>query len=85
MNLSDRTDNRPYPETTVARPLLHCVFCGVADNRCYTPTSFRKDGISQSKDGTWRVGFTEKLASEAYDAAEGIAWQSTANRAIVGH
>ena len=32
----------PYRETGVVIPLSHCVFCGVADYWCYTPTSFRK-------------------------------------------
>ena len=36
--LSDTTEIPPYRETLVARPLSHCVFCGVADYRGYTPT-----------------------------------------------
>ena len=39
----------PYRETGVAIPLSHCVSCGIADYRCYTPTSFLKNGRSQSK------------------------------------
>ena len=27
-----------------------CVFCGIADYSCYTPASFPKSGLSQSKD-----------------------------------
>ena len=27
----------------------------IADYRCYTPTSFRKNGLSQSKVSPWRV------------------------------
>ena len=30
----------PYRETSVAIPLSHCVSCGIADYRSYTPTSF---------------------------------------------
>ena len=41
----------PYRETGVAIPLSHCVFCGIADYRCYTTTSFRENGLSQSKTG----------------------------------
>ena len=37
----------PYRETGVAIPLSHCVLCGIADYRCYNPTSFRKSGLSQ--------------------------------------
>ena len=40
----------PYCETSVAIPLSHCVSCGIADYRCYTPTSFLKNPLSQSKD-----------------------------------
>ena len=31
----------------VAVPLSPCVSCGIADYRCYTPTSFRKSCLSQ--------------------------------------
>ena len=50
----------PYRETGVAIPLSHCVFCGIADYRCYTPTSFHKSGLSQSRDRPWRGGIREK-------------------------
>ena len=56
----------PYRETGVAIPLSHCVSCGIADYRCYTPTSFPKKGLSQSKDRPNRGVSQEKLASEAY-------------------
>ena len=56
-----------------------------ADYRCYTPTSFRKKGPSQSKDRPNKGGIAEKIASEAYRAKGGIAWNSIANHAIVGH
>ena len=48
--LSDPTEIPPYRETGVAIPLSHCLSCGIADYRCYTPTSFLKNGLSQSKD-----------------------------------
>ena len=48
--LSDPTEIPPYRDTGVAIPLSHRVFCVVADYRCYTPASFRKNGRSQSKD-----------------------------------
>ena len=54
----------PYCETGVAMPLPHCVFCGIADYRCYTPTSSRTSGLSRSKNWT-RGASQKKLASEA--------------------
>ena len=49
--LSDPTEVPPhYRKTGVAIPQSRCVFCGIADYRCYTPTSFRQSGLSQSKD-----------------------------------
>ena len=42
-----------YRRTPVARPLLQCFFCGIADHRCYTPNSFHENGLSQSR-GTHR-------------------------------
>ena len=36
-------------------PVTLCFLCGIADYRCYTPTSFSKNGLlSQSKDKPWR-------------------------------
>ena len=56
-----------YPP--VAIPLSHCVSCGIADYRCYTPTSFRKSGPLQSKDRPNKGGLSQKkLAPEAYRA-----------------
>ena len=49
--LSDPTEIPPYRETGVAIPLSHCVSCGIADYCCYTPTSFRKNGLSQALSG----------------------------------
>ena len=53
-SLSDPTEIPPYRETGVAAPLSHCVFCGIADYRCYTPTSCHENALSQSKDRLWR-------------------------------
>ena len=41
----------PYRETRIAISLSHCVFFlrVIADFWCYTPTSFHKSGLSQSK------------------------------------
>ena len=75
----------PYRETGVAIPLSHCVSCGIADYRCYTPTSVRKSGLSQSKDRPSKGVSQKKLASEAYRAIGGVARNSIANRATVGH
>ena len=52
----------PYREIGVAMPLSHCVFCGIADYRCYTPSSFRKDGLSQSKDRPNKGCIAEKAS-----------------------
>ena len=43
----------PYRKAPVALPLSHCVFCGIADYRFYTPTAFRRGGQLQSKDRPW--------------------------------
>ena len=59
-NLSDPTEIPPYRETGVAIPLSHSVSCGIADYRCYTPTSFSKNGLSQSKDRPNKRGIAEK-------------------------
>ena len=40
--------------------MSHCVSCGIADYHFYTPTSFRKKGLSQSKDRPWQEGIAEK-------------------------
>ena len=88
--LSDPTEIPPYPETSVAIPLSHCVSCGIADYRCYIPTSFRVKmaypALSQSISTDLTRGVSQKkLASEAYRAIGGVARNSIANRAIVGH
>ena len=75
----------PYRETSVAIPLSNCVSCGIADYRCYTPTSFRKNGPSQSKARPNKGASQKKLDLEAYRAIGGVARNSIVNRAIVGH
>ena len=75
----------PYRETGVAIPLSHCVSCGIADYRCYTPTTVRASGLSQSNDRPNKGVSQKRLASEAYRAIGGLARNSIANRAIVGH
>ena len=55
--------NKKYPKRppSVAIPLLHCVFCGIADYRCDTPDFFPYiNGLSQSKDRPRREGIAEK-------------------------
>ena len=61
----------PCRETGVAIPLSYCVFCGIADYRCYTPASFRKSGLSQFKDRPNKGVSQKKLAPEAYRAIGG--------------
>ena len=63
----------PFPETGAAIPLSHCVSCGIADYRCYPPTSFPENGLSQSKTGLGGGVSQKKLAPEAYRAIAGIA------------
>ena len=75
----------PYRKTGVAIPLSHCVSCGIADYRCYTPTSFLKMAYRKPKTGLTRGVSQKRLASEAYRAIGGVARNSIANRAIVGH
>ena len=55
----------PYRETGVAIPLLHWLFYGIADYRCYTPTSFNP------KTGQTMGVLQKKLAPEAYHAIVG--------------
>ena len=64
-------------------PLSHCVSCGIADYRCYTPTCSSKSGLSRSKDRPNKRVSQTKLVSEAYRAIGGVARNSIANRAIV--
>ena len=49
------------------------------------PTSFHKNGLSKSKDRPNKGGIAEKACSDAYRATGGVARNSIANRAIVGH
>ena len=75
-----------YRKTGVAIPLSHCVSRGVADYRCYTPTSFLKNGLYRSPKTDLSRGISQKkLASEAYRAFGGVERNSIANRAILGH
>ena len=84
-SLVTRPKYPPYRETGVAVPLSHCVSCGIADYRCYTPTCFCKNGLSRPKADLTRRVSQEGVASEAYRAIGGVARNSIANRAIVGH
>ena len=59
--LVTRPQYPPYRETGVAIPLSRCVSCGVADYRCYTSTSFLRNGPSQSKDRPNKGGIAEKI------------------------
>ena len=83
--LSDPTEIPPYHETGVAIPLSHSVSCGIADYRCYTPTLFHKVAHRNPKTDLTRGVSQTKLASKAYRAIGGVARNSIANRAIVGH
>ena len=85
--LVTRPNPPPYRKTGVAIPLSQGVSCGIADYRCYTLTSFRKNGRSQSKDRPYKGGGVsqKKHASEAYRTIGDVARNSIASRAIVGH
>ena len=75
----------PHHEAGVAIPLFDCVSCGIADYRCYTSTSFCKNGLSQSKDRPNKGGIAEKASLWSPSRYKGVARKSIANRAIVGH
>ena len=49
----------PHRETSAAIPVSHCISCGIADYRCYTPTSFKKNGYRNPKIGLTR-GYRRK-------------------------
>ena len=50
-SLSDPTEIPPLSrDKCIAILLSHCVSCGIAEYRYYTPTSFHRNGLSQSKD-----------------------------------
>ena len=67
-------------------PVALCFSRGIADYRCYTPTSFlNKNGLLQSNDRPNRGASQKKLASEAYRAIGGFAQNSIADRAIGRH
>ena len=54
--LSDPTET-PYRETGAAIPLSHCVSCGMADYRCYTPTSFLQIPYRSPKTGLTKARY----------------------------
>ena len=62
----------PHRETRVAIPLSHCVSYGIADYSCYTPTSFRKNDLSRSKDRPNKGVAQKRLVPEAYRATGGV-------------
>ena len=75
-----------YREAGVAMPLSHCASCGIADYRCYTPTSFHvKIAYGRPKTDLTSGVSQRKLASGAYRAIGGVTRNSLANHAIVGH
>ena len=47
LELVTRPKYPSYRETSVAIPLSHCVSCGIADSRCYTPTCFLTEDTSR--------------------------------------
>ena len=52
---------KAFPDSnSVLDKFQSAIFCAIADYRCYTPISFRKDGLSQAKDWPWREGIAEK-------------------------
>ena len=73
--LSDPTETPPLSRDRCSNTLVALRFLW------YTPTF----GLLQSKDRPNKGGITENLASEAYRAIGGVARNSIANRAIVGH
>ena len=80
-SLSGSKKEMDSPKAPLSSPLpwrvlsdLTCVSCGTADNRCYTPTSFRtKMAYRNPKTDVTRRASQKNLASEAYRAKEGAA------------
>ena len=70
----------PYRETGVAIPLSHC-FLWYRRLSLLHPHFFLKNGLSQSEDRPNNGGIAEKT----YRVIGGVARNSIANRAIVGH
>ena len=75
----------PRLGTHVSDLLMHCIVCGIADFCCYTPILSIKVAYRNPKTDLTRGVSQKKLASEAYRAIGGVARNSIANRAIVGH
>ena len=80
VGLSDPTALPPPPprercSNTVPIPLSHCVFCGIADYRCYNPTSLRYIMACRSPK-TGRGGYRGKNLSLKPIALQGAYRQS---------
>ena len=71
MTLVTRPKYPPYREKGVAIPLSHCVSCGIADYRCYTPSSFLKRGLSQSKDRPLKGDIAEEACLRSLSRYKG--------------
>ena len=69
-----------FPEDFRLPRLGPADFCGIADSRCCTPTSFCQSGLAQSKDRPNKGGIAEEDRTIG-----GITRNSIANRATVGH
>ena len=84
--LSDPTKIPPPPpgETGVAISLSHCVPVPQTIAAIILLLSV-KNGLWQSKTDLTRGASQKKLATEAYRAIGGVARNSIANHAIVGH
>ena len=84
LDLSDLTET-PLSRDKCSNTPVAIVSCGIVDYRSYTPTLSVKMAHRNPKTDLTRGVWQKKLASEAYRAIGGVARNSIANRAIVGH
>ena len=83
-NGSDLTEIPPL----IARPLSHCISSGPVVSQTIAaarPLLSMRMNYRNPKTGLRRRVSQRKLASEAYRAKGGVARNSIANRALVGH
>ena len=66
--------------TSAARPLSHCVFCGIADYRCYTPTclssktGFGGGAVIEGKARLWSLSCNRGHRMRWHSIANRVAW-----------
>ena len=71
--------------TRLCQSVVRAMWGQPRGKNCLSATSFHKNGLLQSKDRPNQGVLQSKPASEAYRTIGGVARNSIANRAIVGH